>query len=136
MANEQNLKTLSPNEAREFGRIGGIASGQSRREQKQIREIAKVISGIPAKDLLPKHTFCVFDTGNTFCGLKDPNVIQAVIAKIASSALKGNIAAAKLFLELSGALPKSQSVNIVSCQTTQDAMQVIYGHTKQEVMDT
>lgn len=136
MANEQNLKTLSPNEAREFGRIGGIASGQSRREQKQIREIAKVISGIPAKDLLPKHTFGVFDTGNTFCGLKDPNVIQAVIAKIASSALKGNITAAKLFLELSGALPKTQSINIVSCQTTKDAMQVIYGHTKQEVVDT
>ena len=41
MANEQNLKVLSPSEAREFGRIGGIMSGQSRREQKRVQEIAK-----------------------------------------------------------------------------------------------
>lgn len=36
--NDGNLKTLSPSEAREQGRLGGIASGQARRERKRLRE--------------------------------------------------------------------------------------------------
>ena len=44
MANEQNLKPpLSPKEAREQGRKGGIASGKARREKKQLRELAQMI---------------------------------------------------------------------------------------------
>lgn len=39
MANEQNLKVLSPNEARELGRIGGMMSGKTRRERKKLREM-------------------------------------------------------------------------------------------------
>lgn len=36
--NEQNLKTPSPSEAREYGRKGGIASGKARRRRKTLRE--------------------------------------------------------------------------------------------------
>ena len=36
--NDGNLKTLTPSEAREQGRLGGIASGQARRERKRLRE--------------------------------------------------------------------------------------------------
>lgn len=44
MANEQNLKkNLSPKEAREQGRKGGIASGKARREKKKLRELAQMI---------------------------------------------------------------------------------------------
>ena len=39
MANEKNLRTPTTNEAREIGRKGGIASGQSRREKKTIQKI-------------------------------------------------------------------------------------------------
>ena len=40
MANEQNLKPIrTESEAREKGRNGGIASGQSRREKKTIQKI-------------------------------------------------------------------------------------------------
>ena len=35
MANEQNLKRLSSEEAREYGRKGGIASGIAKREKEQ-----------------------------------------------------------------------------------------------------
>lgn len=38
MANEQNLKTLTPKEAREQGRRGGKASGEARRRKKLLRE--------------------------------------------------------------------------------------------------
>ena len=36
--NNENLKTLSPNEAREQGKKGGIASGQARRERKALKD--------------------------------------------------------------------------------------------------
>lgn len=39
MANEQNLKILSPKEARENGRKGGIASGEARRRKRTLMEI-------------------------------------------------------------------------------------------------
>lgn len=36
--NSNNLKTLSPNEARENGKKGGIKSGQTRRERKALKD--------------------------------------------------------------------------------------------------
>lgn len=36
--NESNLRVLSPSEAREQGRLGGIRSGEARRERKAIRQ--------------------------------------------------------------------------------------------------
>ena len=38
MANEQNLRVPTSNEAREIGKKGGIASGESRRRKKLLRE--------------------------------------------------------------------------------------------------
>lgn len=36
--NDQNLRVPTSDEAREIGRLGGIASGQARRERKRLRE--------------------------------------------------------------------------------------------------
>ena len=41
MANKQNLKTLSTEEAREVGKKGGIASGKSRKQSKEIQDVMK-----------------------------------------------------------------------------------------------
>lgn len=38
MANEENLRTPTTEEAREIGRKGGIASGKARRERKKFKE--------------------------------------------------------------------------------------------------
>lgn len=38
MANEQNLRVSTSSEARENGKKGGIASGESRRRKKLLRE--------------------------------------------------------------------------------------------------
>lgn len=38
MANEQNLRTPTSEEARERGRKGGIASGKARRERKTLKD--------------------------------------------------------------------------------------------------
>lgn len=42
MANDENLKRLSPSEAREFGRKGGKASGESRRRKADLELSRKV----------------------------------------------------------------------------------------------
>ena len=49
--NDTNLRTLSPSEAREQGRRGGIASGEARRERKALRECLEVALSMPYFDL-------------------------------------------------------------------------------------
>lgn len=36
--NDENLRILSPSEAREYGRRGGVRSGEVRRERRRVRE--------------------------------------------------------------------------------------------------
>ena len=50
MANEQNLRTLSPKEAREQGRKGGKASAAKRAERKTFREGLFLLLNEPLKD--------------------------------------------------------------------------------------
>lgn len=133
MNNIQNLKILSPVEAREFGRVGGIASGRARKERKKIQEIAKTVASMPARDLLPTYKLKVFDDNGEV--LDKASVMEAIISKLANDALRGKVTAIKLFLELTGTLPKMQSVNMIACQTTKDSTQIVYGHTKQDLMD-
>ena len=50
MANEQNLRTLSPKEAREQGRKGGKASAAKRAERKTFREGLLLLLNEPLED--------------------------------------------------------------------------------------
>ena len=51
MANESNLVPIrSESEARELGRKGGIASGESRRQKKYFAKTLQLIAGLPAID--------------------------------------------------------------------------------------
>ena len=43
MANNDNLKRLTPSEAREFGRMGGKASGESRRRKADFRKTLNLL---------------------------------------------------------------------------------------------
>jgi hypothetical protein len=66
MANAQNLKTLSPSEAREYGRQGGIKSGEVRRGNKRIKEVLDNLLHAPADQqwvgelhkILPPPPYC------------------------------------------------------------------------------
>lgn len=40
--NDENLRTLSPSEAREYGRRGGVRSGEVRRERKKLAEYLEI----------------------------------------------------------------------------------------------
>jgi hypothetical protein len=133
MANEQNLKILSPNEAREFGRMGGIVSGKMRQERKKVQQIAKAIASMPARDLLPTHRLNVVDDKGS--SLDEASVMEAIISKLANDALRGKVTAIKLFLEIAGVMPQLQSINMIACETKDSDMRVVYGHTKQGLPD-
>ena len=48
--NDQNLRTPTTSEAREIGRMGGIKSGQARRERKRLREALAEAMQMPDED--------------------------------------------------------------------------------------
>lgn len=102
MANEQNLKILSPNEARELGRVGGQMSGKARRERKRLRDMVMSMASMP----MP------FDNDynrNRFIEkyhIDNPTIIDGILAQLVSSALYGDMAAIKLFLSLTADTPQ------------------------------
>lgn len=102
MANEQNLKILSPNEARELGRVGGQVSGKARRERKRLRDMVMSMASMP----MP------FDNDynrNRFIEkyhIDNPTIIDGILAQLVSSALYGDMAAIKLFLSLTADTPQ------------------------------
>lgn len=50
MANIENLKVPTSEEARKYGAMGGIASGEARRQKKSLREKAKLLMSLSIKD--------------------------------------------------------------------------------------
>lgn len=90
MANEENLRTPTSEEAREIGRKGGIASGQARREQKTMREWARVFGAIPVKVKTP-------DGNET-----DTTTLGSIVAAQMAKATRGDTKAAKFVSELLG----------------------------------
>lgn len=50
MANEENLKRLSPSEARENGRKGGVKSAEARRKKRDIKKTLEALMNDTIKD--------------------------------------------------------------------------------------
>lgn len=137
MANNSNLISLANRttiEQREIARMGGLVSASHRKKRKEIENIVKTISTMPALEMLPslEKKMGYWDG---LCGLKNPNVLELVIAKIAYKALQGDLRASKLFLELNGAIPKPESVQMIACQTTPDSSKIVYAKGKSQYTD-
>ncbi len=126
MANEQNLKTLTPNEARELGRIGGQMSGKARRERKRLRDMAMSMASAPMH----------FDNDysrNRFIEkyhIDNPTIIDGILAQLVSSALYGDMTAIKLFLSLTADTP-SQYTPFIPGTITKQKFKVSYEAQKQ-----
>ena len=98
MANEQNLRPCEYHLTAEDGRRGGIASGEARRKKKTMRELAAFINNLPAEDKTLAANFPTEDEdGNAI----DINRHFAFMLKVYSEAMKGNVKAMKLWIELS-----------------------------------
>lgn len=92
MANEQNLipnSERSPNEVRENGKKGGIASGKARRQKKLLRECLEILL---EKEMTDKK-------GETMTGA------EALSAKLFSEAMKGNVKAFEVLRDTAGQKP-------------------------------
>lgn len=91
MANEQNLRTLSPKEAREQGRKGGKASAAKRAERKTFREGLLLLLNEPLKDKAGNVT------GNT--------TQDAIIAALVKRAANGDTRAFEMIRDTIGEKP-------------------------------
>ena len=91
MANEQNLRTLSPKEAREQGRKGGKASAAKRAERKTFREGLLLLLNEPLKD----------KSGN----LTDNTTQDAIIAALVKRAANGDTRAFEMIRDTIGEKP-------------------------------
>ena len=98
MPNERNLIPVrSTEEARERGRNGGRASGESRRRKKSLREAAELYLSLPVSDKrawnkLAKDGVAPEDVDNQ----------MAIIAGLSIKAAKGDAKAAKVLFDLIG----------------------------------
>lgn len=98
MPNERNLIPVrSTEEARERGRNGGRASGESRRRKKSLREAAELYLSLPVSDKrawnkLAKDGVDPEDVDNQ----------MAIIAGLSIKAAKGDAKAAKVLFDLIG----------------------------------
>ena len=109
MPNEQNLIPMeqrSQSEARELGREGGRASGESRRRKKSLREAAELYLSLPVSD---RRAWNKLARGGV-----DPEDVDnqmAIIAGLTIKAVKGDAKAAKLLFDLLGEQPKNDPKN-------------------------
>ena len=101
MANEQNLRTPTTEEAREIGRKGGLASVAARRKKKACAEIAMriITSELSATDRakVEKATGELQDDEAT--------LYAAAMAQVVAKAVKGDLRA---FRELQNVVDKAQ----------------------------
>lgn len=100
MANEQNLRIPSSEEARKIGRKGGIASGETRRKKKLMREQMELLLSLPYKDTKKKKEMkkLGFET-------EDIDNQMAVVFGVWEKALQGDVKAAEFLRNTLGEAP-------------------------------
>ena len=98
MANEQNLRPSEYKLSQEEAKKGGIASGQARREKRDLRKALEILLEREYKD----------NKGNTISGT------EAITAKLFEQAMKGNIKAFETLRDTVGQKPieRVEQVNI------------------------
>lgn len=109
MPNEQNLIPMdqrSQSEARELGREGGRASGESRRRKKSLREAAELYLSLPVADKRAWNKLA-----RDGVDPEDVDNQMSIIAGLTIKAVKGDAKAAKLLFDLLGEQPKNDPKN-------------------------
>lgn len=94
MANNENLKRLSPSEARKYGQMGGKASGEARRRRADFRKTLNLL--LTSKIDNPEWTPILEAMG------LDSTLESAVNASMIREALAGNVKAYEAIAKYSG----------------------------------
>ncbi len=106
--NDENLKVLTPKEAREQGRKGGIASGKARREKKAMKELLNDILDLPLKDGKTDEIKSLEEIEGKKLNGKNVTVEQAMIFMQVLKALKGDTTAFIALRDTSGQKPSDK----------------------------
>lgn len=100
--NDENLipyNKRSKNEARENGKKGGMASGESRRRKKAIRTLAKELMGLPVSKVNEEK----LKTLGVSSGSMSNSML--VLVSMLQEAVKGNVRAAEFLRDTMGESP-------------------------------
>ena len=103
MANDENLRVPTSEQAREYGRRGGKASGEARRRKRDNRKIMlDMLNARPKLDrrtLDNLHQLGIYGTGKD----KDQYTVEMIInAAVTQKAMRGDIKAYRAILETIG----------------------------------
>lgn len=110
MANEQNLKPLTTEKAREIGSIGGKASVEARRRKRDIRLALEILL---EKDYTDK-------SGEVRSGA------EAIALKQLEKALKGDTKAFEVVRDTVGQKPADR-IDVAVSDATRDEMEAYFG---------
>ena len=99
--NEFSLMT--PEQRRENGRKGGIASGEAKRKKRAMRETLDVLLAMPMKS----GKFADIESIKNFAALKGKNinVQEAMVISMLQRAMKGDVKAAEWIRDTAGQKP-------------------------------
>lgn len=100
MANIENLRVPTSEEAREIGRKGGIASGKARREKRNLRNAVEAILNAPAPT---EHVEKM-----KAAGVEDNDYFAALGYALIKRAMEGDVAAFNSVRDLIGEKPKEE----------------------------
>ena len=100
MANEENLRAPSTEEARARGAKGGVASGKARREKKAMKETLETLLSMPLEDGKADD----LEQIKSIAALKGKNITvqDAIMFAQIKRALKGDTRAAEFIRDASG----------------------------------
>ena len=107
MANEQNLRPPTPEEARERGRKGGKASAKKRQQNKTFKEIINNFLDGQVSDERLKQQMIEFGFAD-----KEVSNKSCVVFALWKEAIKGNTKAFELMRDTIGEKPIEQIQNI------------------------
>lgn len=104
--NIENLRTLTPEEARKIGSMGGKASVEARRKKKSMKEAASSILSLNVTEDM-KRTLKKM-------GVEDEDLIMqtAALVSVLQKALKGDIRAAEFLRDTAGENPNTVNIKI------------------------
>lgn len=112
MANESfkgvRFSDMTPEQAAECGRRGGIASGEAKRRKKAMRESLEILLSMPVKS----GKQCDVEAVKNFAALKGKNITveQAMLIAQIQKALKGDTQALTFLRDTSGQKPDDTMV--------------------------
>lgn len=100
---KNEFSRMTPEQRAEYGRQGGIKSGETKRRKKAMRETLDVLLSLPLKS----GKYADIETVKNFAALKGKNIStqEAMLISMMQRAMKGDVKAAEFIRDTVGQKP-------------------------------